>query len=51
MAKTQEDIKRIGEIIDRLEELGVPAKVCRDLRIWRNKEARKLLKKESHTVH
>ena len=44
--QTREDVKRVGEIIDRLEQLGVPSTICSDLRIWRNKEAKKILKRE-----
>jgi len=39
MDKIKEDIKEIGDIINRAEALGVPAKVCHDLRIWLDKEA------------
>jgi len=38
MAKTKADIKRIREIADRLEELGIPRKTTDKIRRWANKE-------------
>lgn len=34
MAKSPEDIKKCKEIIDRLEEFGVPALTIEELRAW-----------------
>lgn len=42
--ETLADIKKVTEIIDYLEWLGLPPTPLRDLRNWHNKEARKALK-------
>jgi len=46
MVKTRDDVKDVSRIIDNFERLGVPPAICRDLRIWLNKEASKIIKKE-----
>jgi len=44
MVKTFEDIDTCSADIDRLEKLGIPNTTIRNLRIWLNKETRRLLK-------
>lgn len=41
MVKTREDVDICEKAINRLEELGIPAKTIRDLREWLNKEVQR----------
>lgn len=48
--RTKADVEKVRKIIDDLERLKVPEGVCLNLRLWCNKEASKLSKKESKGV-
>lgn len=42
MVKTQDDIRKVKEIIDDLERLGVPPDVILNLRVWLDKQAKRI---------
>jgi len=47
MAKTLEDVKRVREIANRLDELGIPQKITNKIRRWANEEAKRI-RNEAH---
>ena len=46
MIKTLDDVDKVKEIADRLQELGIPVTTCRSIRDWADKEARRVVKEK-----